>query len=130
MKLRWPLLLSLGLLVAVAACETDSNTAAPIAPAELAKQIEQGSAPLILDVRSEEEYAAGHIVGAVNIPHDQLGGRLAELPSSKTTEIVVHCERGRRAGVAEGVLAEAGYTNVRDLQGHMQAWLSAGLPVQ
>jgi rhodanese-related sulfurtransferase len=80
--------------------------------------------------RTPEEFAAGHLPGARNIPHDQLAGRLDELALAKSDEVVVHCHSGRRAAVAEQVLRDAGYTSVRDLEGHWQGWHGAGLPTE
>jgi rhodanese-related sulfurtransferase len=97
---------------------------------ELAARIGSGSAPIVLDVRTPEEFAGGHIAGAINVPHDALGERLPTLDLPLDAEIVVHCESGRRAMAAESILSEAGYTNVRDLDGHMKAWRDAGLPVE
>jgi phage shock protein E len=119
------------LLLALVACgsvaeegaETTTGTA-------LAARIEAGSAPVILDVRTPEEFAAGHVPGAVNVPHDQLAGRLAGLGLDPSAEVVVHCERGTRATAAEAVLQEAGFTRVVDLDGHMQGWRDAGLPTE
>ena len=85
---------------------------------------------MILDVRSREEFAAAHIPGAVNIPHDQLTERIDRLPLAKSDEVVVHCERGGRAAVAEKILTDAGYTHVRDLKGQMQVWQANGLPIE
>ena len=110
------------------ACGGPASGAGPISGPELVARIEARQAPLILDVRSPDEYAGGHIPGAVNIPYDALPERLAALPADRDAEIVVHCQSGRRAGIAEGVLLEAGYTQVRDLTGHWQAWDAAGLP--
>ena len=56
----------------------------PILPqADLVRQLEGESAPLVLDVRTEAEFAAGHVPGALNIPLDELPGRLAELNAAK-----------------------------------------------
>jgi hypothetical protein len=74
------------------------NTDDVMPSAELAARIEAGTAPLILDVRTPEEYAAEHIPGAVNISHTELAGRLAELDAYKNKEIVVHCRSGAMAG--------------------------------
>lgn len=104
--------------------------ATPIAPKELAQRLQAGRAPVILDVRTPAEYAAGHIPGAINIPHTELSQRLGEIPGGKSAEVVVHCQRGGRAATAEETLAGAGYTNVRDLTGHMAAWQQDGLPVE
>lgn len=122
---------ALALLAAVAACAPEAPAGTPpIAPAELADRLAAGTAPVILDVRSPEEYEAGHIPGAVNVPHDQLAAQLESLDLPKSSEVVLHCERGGRAREAEEVLNEAGYSHVRDLSGHMQVWRAKGLPVE
>jgi rhodanese-related sulfurtransferase len=127
---RLGLAVFLVLVLGAAACSRGSEGESSISAAGLAERIEAGTAPLILDVRTPEEYSAGHIPGSLNIPHDQLSGRLAELGVPASAEIVVHCQSGRRAGIAEGVLADTGYTRVRDLNGHMAGWRDAGLPTQ
>jgi len=124
------------LAMALAACTApndDSKRAAGpkiISAEELSEQIQLEQAPLILDVRSEEEYAGGHIPGALNIPHAELPDRLSEIDAAKTDEIVVLCRSGYRAGIAEKILIEAGYSDVHDLAGHMNAWKSGGHPIQ
>jgi len=113
-----------------AGCQHPPTGEGPIAAQDLAKRIGSGSAPVVLDVRSPEEYAAGHIPGAINIPHSELATRLAEIPGAKSTEIVVHCQAGGRAATAEKILVQEGYTDVRDLQGHFGGWSQQGLPVE
>jgi rhodanese-related sulfurtransferase len=127
----------IGLLAAMlAACTPPADGSKPgagpkiISTKELAEQIQLERAPLIVDVRSEKEYAEAHIPGAVNIPHDQLGDRLSEIDAAKTDEIVVLCRSGYRAGIAEKMLSEAGFSNVRDLDGHMNAWQNGGYPIE
>jgi len=95
---------------------------------DLAAQIEAGTAPLILDVRSPEEYAAGHVPGAINIPFREIDQHLAELRSHP--QIVVYCERGIRANIAETTLADAGFENVLHLEGHMRYWRAQLLPTE
>jgi len=107
-----------------------SGETATITPRELSERIAAGRAPLILDVRTPEEYAAGHLPGARNIPHDALANRVGELALAKSDEVIVHCHSGRRAAAAEQVLRDAGYTNVRDLEGHWQGWRGAGFPTE
>ena len=82
----------------------------------------------VLDVRTPEEFAAGHVPGAVNVPHDRLASRLAEVPKDK--DVVLYCRSGRRSGLAAGVLAAHGYTRVSQLEGDMQAWVQRGRPVE
>jgi rhodanese-related sulfurtransferase len=99
-----------------------------ISPAELASQLDENNAPLVLDVRSSREYEAGHVPGALHIPYDQLASRLEELGGGKDREIVVYCELGGRAEVAADILENAGYSRVRDLEGHMRRWRSGDFP--
>jgi rhodanese-related sulfurtransferase len=129
--MRARLLAAIGSALLLLACNgpgSEGPAATPIAADRLAERILAGSPPLVLDVRTREEYARGHIPGAINIPHDELAGRLSELPGDPSQEIVVHCQSGRRAGMAEGVLREHGYTRLRDLTGHWQGWQAADLP--
>jgi phage shock protein E len=100
-----------------------------ISAQELNERINTGDAPLILDVRSTDEYAAGHLPNARNIPHTELAERIGELGVTTTDEIVVHCYSGKRAGSAQTTLDSMGYTNVRHLEGDWQGWQAAGLPV-
>jgi rhodanese-related sulfurtransferase len=124
----------LGVVLAAGGARADDakKDAGPtsITPGELSELIQLEKPPLILDVRSKEEYTEAHIPGAVNIPHDQLADHLSDLHAAKTDEIVVHCRSGYRAGIAEKVLSDAGYSNVRDLDGHMNAWQAGGYPVE
>ena len=81
----------------------------------------------VLDVRTPQEFAEGHVPGAVNVPYDQLASRLAEVPQDK--DVVLYCKSGRRAGIAADVLAANGYTRLAHLEGDMPAWIEKGRPV-
>ena len=83
---------------------------------------------LVLDVRSAEEFASGHVPRAVNIPHSELATRLSELPESRNAPVIVYCESGKRAGMAADVLLDAGYGRVLHLAGDMKGWREAGRP--
>jgi rhodanese-related sulfurtransferase len=109
------------MLISLLLGASGAQAQAGLSAADLAQQMASQNAPLILDVRSVDEFNAGHITGATHIPHDQLAARLAELPD-QDTPIVVYCHSGRRAAAAEAVLAEAGFTQVMDLDGHWRAW--------
>lgn len=117
------LCLALLLLTGSGACMAEVTE---ISQAELAQLIKTGSAGLILDVRSAEEYAEGHIPGAVNIPHDRLGSRLNEIGEHWDKEVVLYCRSGKRAGVAAGILESAGFSRLRHLTGDMLDWVSNG----
>jgi rhodanese-related sulfurtransferase len=82
---------------------------------------------LVLDVRHPSEWRSGHIREAVHIPLTHLSSRLHQLPQG--TPVVTVCRSGHRSAVAARMLARAGY-DVRNLNGGMNAWLRAGLPVQ
>jgi len=97
----------------------------PAQAAELAKQ----AGTFILDVRTEGEYAQGHLEKAVLIPVQSLPGRLSELPADKTTPILVYCAVGGRSSMAAVLLKAKGYASVHDLSGGIVAWGNAGLPV-
>jgi len=115
-------------MLTVFACQAaEAPTVAEISREELA--IEAPETRLILDVRTPEEFAAGHVENAVNIPHDQLAGRLPEIERYAQAPVVIYCRSGRRAGLAADVLSEAGFTNLLHLTGDMEGWIAAGLPV-
>jgi len=93
----------------------------------LATRIIYGTQPVIVDVRTPGEYEAGHVPGAVNIPHGFIAERHAEMGVPKDAELIVYCRSGKRAGIAEEALLRAGYTNVVDMSGHWLGWDEAGL---
>jgi rhodanese-related sulfurtransferase len=105
----------------------DVGALEPVAQDELFRRLRDGHV-LVLDVRPEAEYAAGHIPGAVNVPHGQLAARLAEFPES--AEIIAYC-RGRYcvfAPDAVRLLRERGFS-AWPLEGGLPDWRRAGLPV-
>jgi len=75
----------------------------------------------LVDVRTREEYAAGHIAGAKNIPVADLEKRLGELGTDKAAPLVVYCASGLRSATAKRVLLGAGFKDVHDL-GSMSRW--------
>lgn len=94
---------------------------------ELHRERERGSAPRVLDVRSESEWRAGHLAGATHIE----GGRLTEdrLPLSPEEPLVVHCGHGDRSTVALSLLQRRGFQNLHLLFDGFSAWERAGYPV-
>lgn len=105
------------------ACCAPSQTLSPAA-----YQAQFMDAPhLLIDVRTAEEFASGHIPGAVNIPVDALQRRLNEVPGDEP--VVVYCRSGNRSAQASQILAQAGYSDIYDLGG-INAWAAQGLPVE
>ena len=96
---------------------------------ELAKKLRKKDGVLVLDVRPEEEFAAGHVPGAISIPVAELKRRLKELP--KTKEIVAYCRGPFCAFAPEATryLQKKGY-RTRLLDGGLPDWEAAGLPVE
>ncbi len=94
-----------------------------IAPTDAATVVDT-SAALLVDVREDREWAAGHSPNAIHIPLGRLD------PTSLPTDrpIITICRSGGRSGQAAAILAGAGY-RVSNLTGGMQAWAAAGLPV-
>jgi phage shock protein E len=76
---------------------------------------------VLIDVRTPEEFASGHIEGAINISHDIIGNNIAEVVPDKSTPIYMYCRSGRRVGVAMEILSGLGYTNMYNLGGFEEA---------
>jgi rhodanese-related sulfurtransferase len=116
------------LLLAVMACGGGSaNDPREISPQRVLAFAGQTDTPLVLDVRSADEFASGHVPGAINVSHDQVAARIGELGPAR--EVVVYCERGTRAAKAAEVLSGAGFT-VKHLSGDMSGWREQGLPIE
>src|SRR5690606_29521909 len=71
----------------------------------------------LIDVREEDEFTAGHIDGAVNIPRGEIEFTITEIVPNKATPIMMCCKTGRRALLAALTLVEMGYSDVRVLDG-------------
>jgi rhodanese-related sulfurtransferase len=83
----------------------------------------------VVDVRNADEFAAGHLRDAKNIPLADLSGRIGELEKAKNRTVVVLCQSGARSDKAVRQLAAAGFEDVYSLEGGISAWQAAGLPV-
>lgn len=70
---------------------------------------------LVIDVRTEAEWNAGHVDGAILIPYEQIDKRIAEVARDKKTPIILYCRSGRRSGIGLYSLKGAGYENVTNL---------------
>jgi len=109
------------LLVPLAACNWRSS-GPTITQDELSDEIGAGKKILLLDVRSDDEFRSGHIPGAKNVPHNEIGDWLRNQSLPPDTAIVVYCETGSRSGTVQQVLIDKGFTSVRHLEGDMKAW--------
>ena len=101
-----------------------------IPPAEVSALMEekgQGSGIVIIDVRRPDEFAAGHIRGAINVDSVQFSERLASLDLDGA--YVIYCQRGGRSAGVRELMREAGFREVYEIEGGMSAWRTAGYPV-
>lgn len=73
---------------------------------------------IFIDVRSSEEFAAGHIENAIHIPWNEIGNRIGTLVPDKSKTILLYCAAGVRAGRAEDVLLKRGYKAARNVGGY------------
>ncbi|MFL6711260.1 MAG: rhodanese-like domain-containing protein [Massilia sp.] len=97
-------------------------------PLEVTQLINRGKTTVV-DVRSAEEFSAGHLRDAKNIPLADLTTRIGELEKSKTRSVIIVCQSGARADKAVRQLAAAGFNDVVRLDGGIAAWQAAGLPI-
>ena len=85
---------------------------------------------LVVDVRDAPDYAAGHILGAKNLPLARLEESAGELAKRKEKPVIVYDDGGERAAKAAAALKKHGFTQVANLSGGLGAWRQAGLPVE
>jgi phage shock protein E len=129
---HFALILTMLVLIAVA-CAPTAQVAAPpataqlISPADYMDMFGDDQAHVLIDVRTPEEFATGHISGAINIAVEELASRLAEVPNDQP--IIVYCRSGNRSAAAARILIDAGYPVVYDLGG-IQTWVAQGFPIE
>lgn len=95
-----------------------------MSPAEASARVAAGA--ILLDVREDDEWAAGHVPGATHIPLSQLASRVGELPQDTPT--MVMCRSGNRSQEGRDILLAAGLTQVASVNGGSKGWRDAGLP--
>ena len=111
-----------GLLMLFACSQRAEESAEPVQPDQLAALLAGEEAPLLLDVRTPEEFAQGHVPGATLLPLQELDARAGELGGYEKRGVVAYCEAGPRAAKAAELLRANGFTNVRLLDGSMRRW--------
>ena len=85
---------------------------------------------VVVDVREPEEFAAGHVTGAKNVPLDQLEEKLAAAVKNKTVPLLLVCATGARAQRAVATAKKLGYEQAQAVAGGLKAWKDANLPVE
>ena len=77
---------------------------------------------ILIDVREQDEWDAGHIEGAIHLPLGQVAEKIAEVAPNKNATIIMHCARGGRSAKACNILDGLDYRNVKNLEGGYEAW--------
>jgi rhodanese-related sulfurtransferase len=96
----------------------------------LIKLMQEGSAPLLVDVRSQGEYDRDYIPGAIHISFFSVVSGLRGLGYPKTEPVVLYCEHGPRSGIASLSLSLSGNEKIYSLDGHMKSWRANGYPLE
>ena len=113
------------------AASAAAHVATPITQAELLARLDRKDPDLVvLDVRTADEFAAGHVPGARNVSHDLLSSRVADLGDLRDKQVVLYCRSGRRTLLAEQTLRAAGFTRLLHLQGDFLAWEAEHRPIE
>ncbi|WP_018983320.1 rhodanese-like domain-containing protein [Salinimonas chungwhensis] len=119
------------ILMFLSGCDSQAVQAKPVAQdtaSFLMKKV-QNDEWLLIDVRSPQEFAQGHIPGAINMPHNEITVFIEQLEGEQPKPIVVYCRSGRRAMLAAEILKKNNFPDVRHLEGDMMGWSAAGLPI-
>jgi rhodanese-related sulfurtransferase len=117
-----PLVITAALL---AGCSGGSDAITDVDVSAAQQIVDDGNA-VILDVRTPEEFAAGHLPGAININVESSDFATKVAGLDESTETLVYCRTGNRSGIATDTMADLGFTDMSDLQGGIEAWAAAG----
>jgi phage shock protein E len=127
---RWSLLPALLMVLWIAACGSDTDTAVveSVEPATAAAALEDGA--ILLDIRTPEEFAEARITGARNIDYyaSDFAARLGELDREAT--YVIYCRSGNRTTAALDIFRDLGFTSVQAVDGGILAWAGLGYAVE
>ena len=104
-------------------------SAGGLSPSQAVQMINREKA-VVIDVCETEEFAAGHLGNAKNIPLGQLEEKLPVAVKNKALPLILVCQSGARSGRAVAIAKKLGYDKVQSLSGGMGAWRSASLPVE
>ncbi len=117
----------LALLVALFAVET--RRAGQTVTALYATHLINKQNALVLDIRDSNEFSAGHIPGALNIPYAKVKERISELESYRECPIILVCKLGQHSGTVGKWLREKKFRNIQRLSGGISGWVSDQLPL-
>jgi rhodanese-related sulfurtransferase len=118
-------------LLFVSACTNAQNDSAKteLSPAEFTKEIQNVPDAQILDVRTHSEFASGHLQNAKNIDWNGSNFQTEVAQLDKEKPVLIYCQSGRRSDAAADKMRDMGFKNVLELDGGMNAWNAAEMPV-
>lgn len=125
----------MGALLLVGACGSTDKGSAPAGTSEATRDVAAFAASMgepgtvVLDVRTPQEFAQGHIAGAVNVDVESPDFATRIAKRDKNVPYAVYCRSGRRSGIALELMVRQGFTTVYHLDGGITAWQEAGKPV-
>ncbi len=99
----------------------------PAVSPQQAAQMQSEQNAVIIDVRENDEWNAGHIDNAIHIPLNDIQNRLKELAKYQNQPVITQCRSGTRSARAADILAKSGFTNVHNMDGGLNAWQKANL---
>ncbi|MGB4812247.1 MAG: rhodanese-like domain-containing protein [Methylophilaceae bacterium] len=117
-----------GLMLLLSTFKKGASGVPNLTPVEAVTLINRSNA-LVLDVRDEAEFATGYIANAMHIPLAEMAGRINEIKKHQNKPILVNCQRGARSAKVCNLLREAEFTQVHNLQGGLNAWIEAKMPI-
>jgi len=100
-----------------------------VSAAQVKADLDAGKKFILLDVRSKEEFDAGHLPNAMNVSRGLLEFKIGQAIPDKNANIILYCRTGARSALATQVLNEMGYVNAKNMAGAFKAWGTAGYPV-
>lgn len=96
----------------------------------LKKRLDMGEKPLIVDVREDNEWAGGHVPGAIHLARGIIERDIEAKIPDKKAEILLYCGGGFRSALSAESLQKMGYTNAVSVDGGWRGWTGAGYPVE
>ena len=123
---KW-LLIALAIPALLVMMRSHASADGAITPTQAAALIQNKKDIQLIDVRTAGEYAAGHLANAKLIPVQEFAQRLAEIDKNKP--VLLYCRSGHRSGNALKILQDNGYKDAKHVEGGINAWQAAGLPV-
>jgi rhodanese-related sulfurtransferase len=101
---------------------------AAVSPSQMTQMINNDNAKVV-DIRTKDEFRAGHLPNALHIPAKDMHKRMNELESFKDTPLILICKTGTTAGATGAVLAKAGFNKLHKLRGGILEWQGSNLPL-